>query len=205
MPSFAVSCRLNTKDTERKVALLRQRAPNAIARALNRAGNSAVTAMIRVISADTGIKRADLKGTTPRNRRIWTHEARPGNEVITVFADLKRIPLYDFGAKGPYPSRGKGRGVTARLRGGATTRYPHAFIATMRSGHTGVFQRMGGKRRGGPPHYSQLPIYELMGPSIAHVWTKHADVGVKRAQEQLLKNLTHEFKFATGRVGSRAA
>jgi hypothetical protein len=111
-------------------------------------------------------------------------------------ASLKRIPLFDFGAKGPVPSRGKGRGVTVKGK-----RYPHAFIATVGSGrHTGVFQRRPGANRRGPaPHRSQLPIYELFGRSIGRVFIKFRPLGHARALEALAKNIQSEFQFALSR------
>jgi hypothetical protein len=185
MASFIL--KFNTKDAERAMQRLRERAPQAIARALNRSAASARTAMVRVISQDTGISQADLRGTTTRNRRIWTRDATATDQQVTVYATSAPIPLIDYRATGPEPSRGKGRGVRARLKGGAG-RYPRAFIATMGSGHRGVFERPRSSRR--------LPIYELHGPSIAHVWEKHAAIGVARGQEQLVKNLQSEFRFA---------
>jgi len=83
------------------------------------------------------------------------------------------------------PSRGKGRGVTARL-GGRTKRYSNAFLATMASGHQGVFQRKTTAR---------LPIKELFGPSIGHVFLKLIDIGKARAIEQFGKNLVAELRF----------
>jgi len=209
MPLFTLT--LNTREWEDALARLRQRVPAAVARALNRAGDSAVTAMVRVISQDTGVKQADLRGTTKRNRRIWTQPAVPGRERLVVYATAARLPLYDFGTtpKEP-PSRGKGRGVTARLRGGAK-RYPQAFIARMPSGHVGVFQRKSASLsetsrrlaaasagRGKGP--ARLPIYELHGPSIAHVFEKHVKVGIQRGYEQLTKNLRSELRYAMRRT-----
>jgi hypothetical protein len=179
--SFTVQ--LNTRDVDRAVDLLKERAPYAIVRALNRAAASATVAMIRVISQDTGIKQSDLKGTTRRNRAIWSSQAAPGREAVTVFANTTRIPLYDFQA------RQTKRGVTARL-GLRRRTYPSTFIAKMPSGHPGAWKRTGKKR---------LPIVELHGPSIAHVWDKHAAVGQARAGEQLMKNLNSEFRFAMRR------
>ena len=89
------------------------------------------------------------------------------------------------------PSRGRGRGVTAKV-GPSRTRYPHAFLAQMRSGHLGVFQRVGRTR---------LPIRELRGPSIAHVFGKYVAVGIARGEEQLKKNLQSEFRFALRQTG----
>ena len=194
MPSVVLA--LDTSTTERAFARMKERAPYAIARALNRAAQSATTAMIRAISQDTGVKQADLRGSTKRNRRIWSSEARPDRPICTVFATTERIPLMDFGARGPEPSRGKGRGVRAGLRGGART-YRNAFIATMSSGHKGVFQRSPGARR--------LPVYELRGPSIYHVWKKHETIGMARAKEQAVKNLQHEFRWVLNQAPESAA
>jgi hypothetical protein len=122
-------------------------------------------------------------------------------------ASAKRIPLIDWDARGPYPSRGKGRGVSTSLRtsgvtaikargkalgvggstGGGRGRYPHAFIAQMRSGHRGVFQRGGTKR---------MPIFELFGPSIARVADKYTAAAAARGMDQLRKNLVSEFRYA---------
>lgn len=241
---------LNTKDTERAIRRLKERAPQAIVRALNRSIASAATVAIRIISADTGIKQADLKGTSPRNTRISTRQATATVHKASLVASAKPIPLIDYGAKGPYPSRGKGRGVTAKLRGGAR-RYPYAFIAEVGKGkHRGVFQRGAtldaisaytgrvalktsltkpgkrssragrerdafgrfirvtsaakGDRKSHGAWSFNLPIYELHGPSIAYVFErKAAGPALARGQEQLVKNLAHEFRFATG--GSAAA
>ena len=178
MPPFHLE--LKTADVTRAIARLKAKAPAAIARAINRSADSAVTAMARVIGQDTGLKVGVVK------ERIGVEKATLNRQVATVHASAKRIPIYDYGARGPVPSRGKGRGVSARLKGGRQ-RYPHAFIATMDSGHTGVFERTATRR---------LPIKELFGPSVAHVFEKHRQVGVDRAQEQMRKNLASELRFA---------
>jgi hypothetical protein len=113
-----------------------------------------------------------------------------------------RIPLIDFSARGPEPSRGRGRGVSYKLAG-AGGRLPHAFIATMRSGHRGVFERSpGGKRRGPKPERSQLPIHEKFGPSIAVVFQHQIPVGEARRAEVLVKNVQHEIEFALSRAAA---
>ena len=66
----------------------------------------------------------------------------------------------------------------------------------MKSGHRGVFQRVPGATRRGPsPNRSQLPIYELHGPSIGHVFGKHRQQAVDRMLEQLEKTFDAEMKF----------
>lgn len=175
--------RLDLTDVYAQIAALKRRAKPAIARALNRSANSAKTIMVREIAKDLGIKQKNVKES------VVVRNAAPDHLTATFYASARRIPLMDFRAKGPNPSRGKGRGVTARLPGGVG-RYPNAFIATMGSGHSGVFRRM---------RQSRLPIQELHGPSIARVFNKHVNTGLARAREQLIKNLRSELAYAASR------
>jgi hypothetical protein len=166
------------------------RFPKAIVRALNRAGVSTRAVMASRVAADTNLRVGTVKD------EIRIDKATETKPIVRLEIRGRRIPLIEFKATGPTPSRGRGRGVTAKLPGGAG-RYPHAFIATMRSGHTGVYQRTPDARRHGPaPNRSQLPIYELRGPSLPHVFAKHATEGLTRGQESLLKNLQSELQFA---------
>ncbi len=164
-----------------------RRAQKIIVRALNRGIDSARTAMVREIATDTGLKSKDVRDALSlQHANFETPEARLG-------ARLKRLPLIAFGARGPEPSRGKGRGVSYRLGTGGRGRVENAFIATMRSGHRGVFKRTGKKR---------LPIQELFGPSLGHVFGKYRAVGRARAEEVFMTNLTHDLDRALGRTAS---
>jgi hypothetical protein len=175
MAGFSLT--FKTVETERAIRQLKERAPFAIARALNRAAVSTRAVMARAVAADLGLN----VGTVREEIRI--QEAKPGRGELTARLTVsgKRIPLIDFKARAT--RRG---GVTARLPGG-TGRYPNAFIATMRSGHTGVFQRRGAPR---------LPIYELRGPSLPHVFSKYIPEGLARGEESIQKNLQSELRFA---------
>lgn len=176
----------NTVEVSQAIARLKSRARPAVARGINRTADSARTAVVRVIAAELGVKVSDVRAA------VIVEKATAQNLEATFRASGRRIPLIDFKARGPEPSRGKGQGVTARLPGGAG-RYPHAFIATVGSGrHRGVFQRKGLAKR--------LPIVELRGPSIWQAFDKHRQVAVDRAQETLASNIAHELDFA----GSRA-
>ena len=183
-----VRIQLHSEAAERAIEQYGHRAARAVARAVNRSVASGRTLMSRHISRDMGTPVGTVRD------RIGVREASPTRLVAQLTASAKRIPLIDFKARGPEPSRGRGRGVTARLPGGAG-RYPHAFIATMRSTHRGVFQRVPGKRfmRG---RGRRQAIYELFGPSIAKVFSKHGAVARARVLEQLDKNLQSELKFA---------
>jgi hypothetical protein len=188
---LTATIQVDTREVEEAIRRLGDRAPFAIARALNKAGSSGVTAGVRAVSKDTGIKQADLKGTTKRNRRIWSSDAHPGNLVTTIYCDADRIPLYDFGA------RQTKKGVTARVRPGSRRLYPHLFVATVgKGGHVGVFGRDRVLTRRSPKAWGpNLPITERRGPSIAYVWKQHERTVIDRVNEQLPKTLASELAF----------
>lgn len=168
----------------------------ASVRAMNRAMASARTVMVRAIARDVGLKASVVRDALPLREATWSHpEAR-------LSASLKRIPLIDFHARGT-----KRGGVTYRL-GRGTSRLPHAFIATMPTGHVGVFERVAGAARRGPaPNRSQLPIKQKFGPSLGHVFRKFRPDGIARALEMFAKNFDHEMAFASsgGEVGEGSA
>lgn len=187
--------KLDTSRVTAKLALLKQRAPIAIMRGLNKTAASEKVAMSRAVSQDMGLKVSTVKDA------IAVRNASATNLSATVAAKGGKIPLIDFSARGPVPSRGRGRGVTAKLPPPGAGRYPNAFIATMRSGHKGVFERVpGGRRRGPKPNRSQLPIYELFGPSIAHVFGRYIPIGAARRNDVLIKNVTHEISFELSKL-----
>ncbi|MGI0149487.1 MAG: phage tail protein, partial [Thermoplasmata archaeon] len=106
----------------------------AILRALKRGTTSAATHANRVVSAEMGLKVGDVR------KRIRVVEPRGETLTGEVRGSLKRIPLIEFGARGPEPSRGRGGGVSYRIGSGGRGRHPHAFITTVGS-HRGVFGR----------------------------------------------------------------
>jgi hypothetical protein len=159
---------------------LGQSAPYVMARALNRAGVSGKTAMTRAIHEDTGIASKDV------GREIQLEKATKTKTVVALQIRGRRIPLIAFKARGPEPSRGKGKGVSYTLPGGRG-RVPDAFITTLGvGGHRGVY-----KRRGRP----RLPIDELFGPSLPHVFEKFIPVFAQAAGESFRKNLASEISF----------
>ena len=165
----------------RIAALKRPHAP--VVRAMNKSIASGRTAFVRGVAGDIGLKASDVR------EFVIVREATAQNLAATIYASANRIPLFKFGAKGPVPSLGKGGGVTARLKGGAG-RYPRAFIATLGSGHVGVFQRLGRAR---------LPIAQLHGPSIWKASDKFVEAAAARTHEQLAKNLPREIEFEFSR------
>jgi hypothetical protein len=161
---------------------------NAIRRALGRTTTSSRAFMASAISRDTGARVGKVKEEIKAR-------VDPDGLVATVSISGKRLPLIEFRATGPDPSRGRGRGVLATVEG-QRKRYPNAFIATMRSGHRGVFTRVGqGLRKSAGARSRNLPIAELFGPSLARVFSKFLPLGAQQAETALAKNLEHEFQF----------
>ena len=174
--SFALDIETLRKD----LLELGRQAPIVMARALNRAAVSGQAAMVKVITADTGMAAKNVK------REIVIDKASRTRPVVALTIAGRRIPLIAFSARGPEPSRGRGRGVSYRLPGGRG-KIPNAFIATMGSGHRGVFKRKATKR---------LAIVELRGPSLPHVFEKFLPTFREAAQASLVKNLASEISFA---------
>lgn len=159
------------------------RVKKATARALNRAIGSGQTFMSRAMAKDTGLKVGDIK------KAFTLRQAAPDQLSASIRAGGKRLPLIQFGAKGKEPSRGRGDGVSYNLQGMRKT-IPGSFIATMASGHRGVFLRIG-KRR--------TPIRELFGPSLGKVFSTFRPDGQRVAEDAFIKNFEHEFNFQLGK------
>jgi hypothetical protein len=178
-----ISVRVDADHALKSLAVLRGDAPLAISRAINRTLANVRTVMTRAVATNLKIKQATVRD------RIHLREAAPALLTGQINADNRPIPVLLFNARGPEPSRGRGRGVTANTR---QRRYPHAFLATMASGHRGVFQRVGKPR---------LKIRELRDASVAAVFINQHAIGEARAQEQFPKNLAHEVTFLIRKSG----
>lgn len=181
---------IDTSQLQRAIAALGAKpAAKACARALNRTADNAKTAMVKVVATDMGLK----QGPVRERISVWKADAIALRAMLR--AKTGRVPLIEFNARGPEPSRGQGRGVRAKLAGPSNGRYPRAFIATMRGGHRkgerGVLQRaeVGGQMVG------RLPVWELFGPSIAKVFQNNGAIAQARATEMLAKNVEHEINY----------
>jgi hypothetical protein len=137
--------------------------------------------MTKEIGKDTGLPAKRIK------EEIKTQPLGPTGAPTGIRLEVsgRRLPLIDFRARGPEPSRGRGRGVSYRLPGGRG-RAPHAFITTL-AGRRGVFRRRTENR---------IPLEELHGPSLVRVFEKFLPVGRERGREALVRNLRSEIAFA---------
>lgn len=186
--------KLDLRDFEAGLKQLGKRSRIAVMRAINRTAASEKTQAKRAIAADTGIKQKDIE------KALVVAKATPEVSTATVTSSGYRLPLLAFNARGPEPSRGRGQGVSYRLLGGRG-RVPSGFIATMRSGHRGVFVRFGAStHRSEGARSPNLPIRELRGPSLPLVFIKQfLPEASTRSVATLAKNLKHEIEFALKR------
>lgn len=130
----------------------------ATVRALNKVVDQVKTAAAREMrDAGYNLKVSDIK------KGLQTNKAFAGSLTAKVVASGRPIPLIKYGA------RQTSKGVSVDVLHGRKT-IAGAFIATMPSGHTGVFVRVGNQHkkvaRGGRVVWSALPIKELFGPSV---------------------------------------
>jgi hypothetical protein len=137
---------VDTAPIKAVLATLRPPAFNEVAAlALNATAKNAEVEAAQVLRPLMGIKSSDLKAA------MRIELARPDHLASAVIASGKAIPMIKF-----RPRVSRTQGVTITVAGKAE-RYRHAFRATVRHGHIGIFERKGRER---------LPIRELYGPSI---------------------------------------
>lgn len=136
-----------------------------------------------------------LKAGVVRDR-IAVIKATPTKQVARLTATNERIPLIEFNARGPYPSRGRGTGVRAKLPAPGKGSYRHAFIAFAKnSGKKLVLERYdsGGKKGARGPRGGKT--YQLRGPSVAQSFTRNSAAITARASEVLETNFDREVQY----------
>lgn len=178
------------------LAAMPERTTKAMVRSLNRGINSGRTVMVQRISKDAGLKSKDVRDALPVTPATFN---RP---VARLATSLTRIPLIKFSARGPEPSRGRGRGVSYRIGGSGRTRIANGFIATMPSGHRGVFVRDPIRKMRSNP--KRQAIVERRGPSLGHIFAKYRAEALGIAQEMFDRNFGRELAWYQKNQGDRA-
>lgn len=168
----------------------------ALVRAMNRALASGRSVGVKGVSAEVGLQQKVVRDAmTFREATFQTLTARLG-------LSLKKIPLSKFNARGPEPSKGKGRGVSWRI-GSVSKRGEDMFLATLRSGHRGVFSRVvnPSERKSLGAWSKNLPIFQHHGPSLGYILDKQRQPVQKAMIESFHKNFDHEMEYQRGRTG----
>lgn len=100
-----------------------------------------------------------------------------------TFAGYK-LPLYRFNVTPTLPIQ-RAEVKAAVMRGNGQTPFAHAFIARMKSGHTGMFERETGR---------SFPVTEFMAQSTAQMAGNEEvlEQVSEKAQETVNKRIEHE-------------
>jgi hypothetical protein len=150
----------------------------AAVRALNRTATTVRAEASRQIRGRYSLK----AGTVRKQLRI--ERATRNRLTSAVIASGAPIPLVEFGA------RQTKKGVTVKV---TKTRklVKGVFIARMKSGKVGVFERLGSKR---------LPIRELFSVSLPRTFTQRQILAAlrKTAADRFRIELARELRFRTG-------
>ncbi len=202
MISVDISTNLNAVRA-RIVSLSTDLQEKAAARALNRAGDQGIT------RASREIRRVyNISASRVRSQIKVVQRARLGNLAFVFRVSGKRIALAEFS-----PRQTK-KGVTIQIKkGGARKLIPHAFLATMSSGHTGVFVRSYGSKGRVPgdvgyfrtgkgsrirPHFdSDTPISEFYSLDVPKMVTEQTVVAAVKSEinDSFMRNFQQQVDF----------
>lgn len=138
--------------------------------ALNRTATELRTRVVRMLNERTGYQQKLI-----RERFVLTRATR-GTLTARLRITGKAIPLIKL------PSKQTPAGVVV-MTGKGSLHFPSGFIATMPSGHRGVYMR---KRR------QRLPIKEMYGPSLQREFAALFSELRPIAIELFHKNFQHE-------------
>lgn len=181
----------NIREASARFAVLRRGVEDAATvSALNRTGTTVRAAASREIRNEYKLSAASVR------EQLKVIRASRSNLEVRVRATGRRIGLIDFNA------RQTRQGVTVQIKtGGGRKLIRSAFLATMKSGHLGVFSR--GRYAGGKfvPGRSRLPITELTSLSLPKAFSNQKVMKqlVTLATETFIKNFQHELAFRNSR------
>ena len=152
----------------------------AMARAMVRMRDMARTQIVKRSAAHVKLPQKVVRDFT-------TAVFNAGGNTQEVIVRSGWVHLYKLGAKQTH------RGVYVRTRGS----YRHAFIATMKSGHSGVFLRHPGTKMVGK---NKEKLRELFGPNPAHAITNNPEVYLDVLAEIIRDHLAPRMLHEIGRL-----
>lgn len=166
------------KKLQREFQQVDKKIVKAQVRACNRTAVGTRTQVSKSVREKIRVKASDVKDSTKIIKATqWKPEARVD---VTGWP----LPLVKFAS----PRKTK-KGVTVGIeKGGKRTFRKSAFLATMKSGHEGVFRRLEKPR---------LPIKEQHGPSIPEIISGNTWKKIENyTNDRLQRELDHEIKRA---------
>jgi hypothetical protein len=139
----------NIEHTQKALAGIKGGAEKALSRSLNKAVKGIRTDAVRSAREEYVAKAKDIRST------IRLKTSRSNNLTASAVSRGQRIDLYKFKIR--KQNAKQKRPVMVQVKNDGTMKpLFRAFVATMKGGHTGIFERVGKK---------QLPIIALTGPA----------------------------------------
>lgn len=171
----------------------------AVARALNRANAGTKTDAARIVRTRYNIKAGIIKKSFQIGRR-----ANSKSLMASTRSTGSRTPLVIFGASPKRPGGKKPRGGVSVKVGNTRKRVPGSFVAKMKNGHVGVFQRSGDYGRNKNGELERIEELHTLAIPQAIEWEEKAhgkisDLGAARFD----KRLDHEMVRALEKMGAR--
>ena len=156
-------------------------AQKAFSSVIRRANSTVKAETVRQITGTYAISAQRVRAGG--NIRAQVQKADGGVVGTVTFAGYK-LPLYRFNVTPTLPIQ-RAEVKAAVMRGNGQTPFAHAFIARMKSGHTGMFERKTGR---------SLPITEFMAQSTAQMAGNEEvlEQVSEKAQETVNKRIEHE-------------
>jgi len=187
--SFAKSA---SRAIEKEIDGHARKIEKASIRALNKTVRTGRTAASKIIRKTVNVKAKAV------NKSLKIERAKKGKPVARIQSTYKAIPVIEFSGV-----RQTKKGVSVRMRKDMPRKlFRGAFIATMKSGHKGVFRRLGKQylKRWSPGRKQtrgteNLPIKELYGPPVHNIFGDKINEIIRVSDGVLEKNLDHEIKF----------
>lgn len=167
--------------------------PKAFSAAMNRVGQGVKTEASKKVRETYDIKAGDVK----RYGNIRVTKANVGRLQLLLTSRGPNIPLIRFKTRPSKPPARQPKVLTASVKkSGARKPIPGAFVAGMKSGHIGAFERAGRRR---------TPIRELYGPAVPIMLN---EPGVsehlqEEAARRMNARLDHEVNRVLGRFRAK--
>ena len=162
----------------------------ALRAALSRGSQTAKAEATRQVKKRYALKAGDIRGSG----KVFFKSPGTGNLIGELRFAGNRIPLYKFDVNPKTPAGINGFKSIVKGHGRKDTSpaaFESAFIARMKSGHVGVFERETDK---------ELPIRQIMGLSVPEMVGAYEsrEAIMEKATETIEKRLEHEISRIIG-------
>lgn len=173
----------------------------AATRTVNNLAKQGITAAADAITKDYNIKPKEVK----LSMSVVKASKTASEITAAIHVHGKGIPLYAFHGLPKKPATQKGIKVAARkpttaqiMRKDSRTTYPHHFVATMSTGHTGIYVRTGRRNRVSGRLNAIVEAYAF---SIVTIFERiGADAVISLVQTKGTDMFIHELEYYMGLI-----